>query len=163
MSEPIPGVSWDKRAGKWRARDKRNGQDIHLGNYHTVQEANAARQAYDDYTREHAEAIEAERTMQDQRVRDLLADLSAMPTGPDPDEMEGALCAQSDPDAWYPEKGSGSGWAHIRAICEQCPVIEKCRDYALKNDEPHGIWGGMTPADRRKWWRDREEEEEAAS
>ncbi|SEE85902.1 Transcription factor WhiB [Rhodococcus jostii] len=37
-----------------------------------------------------------------------------------------------------------------RQICQDCPVLAQCRDHALSNDEPYGIWGGMTEADRRR-------------
>lgn len=37
-----------------------------------------------------------------------------------------------------------------REICHDCPVLAQCRDHALSNGEPYGIWGGMTEADRRR-------------
>ena len=37
-----------------------------------------------------------------------------------------------------------------KAICEQCSVTEACLDYALSIREPHGIWGGVTEAERRQ-------------
>ena len=36
-------------------------------------------------------------------------------------------------------------------ICNSiCPVRESCCDYALRQKEPFGIWGGMTKAEREK-------------
>lgn len=35
-----------------------------------------------------------------------------------------------------------------KKICQQCPVIGECRDWARANREP-GVWGGETEADRR--------------
>lgn len=35
-----------------------------------------------------------------------------------------------------------------KAICATCPVVSQCRDWALANNEPWGIWGGMNPAER---------------
>jgi WhiB family redox-sensing transcriptional regulator len=35
-----------------------------------------------------------------------------------------------------------------KAICETCPVIVECREYALEW-ELHGIWGGMTEKERK--------------
>ena len=34
------------------------------------------------------------------------------------------------------------------AICATCPVIQQCRNQALKIQEPYGIWGGLTEDDR---------------
>ena len=36
-----------------------------------------------------------------------------------------------------------------KAICATCPVREPCLAYALRIREPHGIWGGMSEAERR--------------
>lgn len=38
-SSRYKGVDWSKRAGKWRARIKRNGQEIHLGLFESEIEA----------------------------------------------------------------------------------------------------------------------------
>ncbi|WP_411194679.1 WhiB family transcriptional regulator [Rhodococcus jostii] len=32
-----------------------------------------------------------------------------------------------------------------QTICRACPVLQKCRDYAVAANEPHGIWGGLSP------------------
>ncbi|MHA4854481.1 WhiB family transcriptional regulator [Rhodococcus sp. MSC1_016] len=40
--------------------------------------------------------------------------------------------------------------ARARRICQACPVLAACRDYALAAAEPFGTWGGMTEADRRR-------------
>ncbi|AII08554.1 transcription factor WhiB [Rhodococcus wratislaviensis] len=40
--------------------------------------------------------------------------------------------------------------ANAQQICQDCPVLAQCRDHALTEDEPYGIWGGMTEADRRR-------------
>jgi WhiB family redox-sensing transcriptional regulator len=36
-----------------------------------------------------------------------------------------------------------------KAICATCPVREPCLAYALRIREPHGIWGGLSEAERR--------------
>ena len=35
-----------------------------------------------------------------------------------------------------------------QAICAECPVLLRCRSYALANREPYGVWGGLTETDR---------------
>ena len=58
------------------------------------------------------------------------------------------LCAQTDPEAFFPEKGGSTREA--KKICAGCPVRQKCLDHALANHERHGIWGGLSERDRRK-------------
>jgi hypothetical protein len=42
----------------------------------------------------------------------------------------------------------GSASEKAKRICAQCPVILECRDYSLKSQEPFGVWGGLTEAER---------------
>lgn len=57
------------------------------------------------------------------------------------------LCAQTDPDLFFPEDKSSRV---PKAICARCPVRVTCLDYAIENNETQGIWGGMTAAERRR-------------
>lgn len=59
-----------------------------------------------------------------------------------------ALCAQTDPEAFFPEKGGSTREA--KRICENCDVRAECLEYALENDERFGIWGGLSERERRK-------------
>ncbi|GAA1573758.1 Transcriptional regulator WhiB [Leucobacter aridicollis] len=59
-----------------------------------------------------------------------------------------ALCAQTDPESFFPEKGGSTREA--KRICESCEVRSECLDYALENDERFGIWGGLSERERRK-------------
>jgi WhiB family redox-sensing transcriptional regulator len=61
--------------------------------------------------------------------------------------QDAALCAQVDPDRWYPEKG-GSVREPV-SVCRQCPVRAECLEYALENNEGYGVWGGMSEYARR--------------
>lgn len=36
-----------------------------------------------------------------------------------------------------------------RAVCRHCPVREKCYEFAVKNNETHGIWAGTLPTERK--------------
>jgi WhiB family redox-sensing transcriptional regulator len=62
--------------------------------------------------------------------------------------QERALCAQTDPEAFFPEKGGSTREA--KKICEVCPVREQCLAYALEHDERFGIWGGLSERERRR-------------
>lgn len=59
-----------------------------------------------------------------------------------------ALCSQTDPEAFFPEKGGST--RDVKRICADCDVRDKCLDYALGNDEQFGIWGGLSERERRK-------------
>ncbi|MDR0435745.1 MAG: WhiB family transcriptional regulator [Propionibacteriaceae bacterium] len=61
--------------------------------------------------------------------------------------QELALCAQTDPEAFFPEKGGSTREA--KRVCAQCEVREECLEYALVNDERFGIWGGLSERERR--------------
>ncbi|CAL8972166.1 MAG: transcription factor WhiB [Cellulomonas sp. 73-145] len=62
--------------------------------------------------------------------------------------QERALCAQTDPEAFFPEKGGSTREA--KKVCTQCEVRAECLEYALANDERFGIWGGLSERERRK-------------
>ncbi|MHA7306329.1 WhiB family transcriptional regulator [Arthrobacter sp. TMN-49] len=59
-----------------------------------------------------------------------------------------ALCAQTDPEAFFPEKGGSTRDA--KKVCGACNVKAKCLEYALANDERFGIWGGLSERERRR-------------
>jgi WhiB family transcriptional regulator, redox-sensing transcriptional regulator len=64
------------------------------------------------------------------------------------DWQERALCAQTDPEAFFPEKGGSTREA--KRICSGCEVRAECLDYALAHDERFGIWGGLSERERRR-------------
>ncbi|WBU37795.1 WhiB family transcriptional regulator [Homoserinibacter sp. YIM 151385] len=64
-----------------------------------------------------------------------------------------SLCAQTDPEAFFPEKGGSTRDA--KRICASCEVRSQCLEYALENDERFGIWGGLSERERRKLRRSR--------
>ena len=64
-----------------------------------------------------------------------------------------ALCAETDPDIFFPEKGGST--APATSVCASGPVQAECLEYAISNDIRHGIWGGMSDNDRRRISRER--------
>lgn len=68
--------------------------------------------------------------------------------GEEPSWQEKALCAQTDPEAFFPEKGGSTREA--KRVCLSCEVKAECLEYALANDERFGIWGGLSERERRK-------------
>lgn len=61
---------------------------------------------------------------------------------------DGALCAQTDPDAFFPETGHDPLLA--RMVCAGCQVRSECLDYALSRGERYGVWGGLSERERRR-------------
>jgi WhiB family transcriptional regulator, redox-sensing transcriptional regulator len=59
-----------------------------------------------------------------------------------------ALCAETDPEAFFPEKGGSTREA--KRICTGCEVRAECLEFALGNDERFGIWGGLSERERRR-------------
>lgn len=59
-----------------------------------------------------------------------------------------ALCAETDPEAFFPEKGGSTRDA--KRVCRACEVRSECLEYALANDERFGIYGGLSPMERRR-------------
>ena len=62
--------------------------------------------------------------------------------------QERSLCAQTDPEAFFPEKGGSTREA--KRVCVGCEVRVECLEYALAKDERFGIWGGLSERERRK-------------
>lgn len=65
-----------------------------------------------------------------------------------PEWQERALCAQTDPEAFYPETGGSTREA--KRICGRCVVRAECLEYAVGQRERFGIWGGLSERERRK-------------
>ena len=68
---------------------------------------------------------------------------------------DAALCAQVDPERWFPEKGGSTRAA--KQICSRCPVSAECLEFALEDEDAfrHGVWGATTERERRLLRRDR--------
>lgn len=65
------------------------------------------------------------------------------------DWRKDAVCAQTDPDVFYPDNGQPS--RHAKRFCATCPVKTPCLDYALRHDERFGVWGGLSERQRRDY------------
>jgi WhiB family redox-sensing transcriptional regulator len=59
-----------------------------------------------------------------------------------------ALCAQTDPELFFPEKGGSP--VPAKRVCRVCPVRLPCLAFALAGDERHGVWGGLSERERRR-------------
>ena len=62
-------------------------------------------------------------------------------------------CSQA-PDLFFPDTDPKHGHplGHIRLdkkACKSCPLLMECGTYAIKYNEEHGVWGGMSPGERK--------------
>lgn len=57
-------------------------------------------------------------------------------------------CRGADTNLFFPDHGQDP--AEAKAICRGCPLLARCRRWAL--DQPaialHGVWGGLSQAER---------------
>ena len=67
--------------------------------------------------------------------------------GDAPPWQEQALCSQTDPEAFFPDKGGSTREA--KRICGRCDVKAECLQYALDREERYGVWGGLSERERR--------------
>jgi WhiB family redox-sensing transcriptional regulator len=75
-------------------------------------------------------------------------------------QLRGA-CRDMDSAAFFhPDRERGPARTHrdaqAKRVCHRCPVIVQCREYALGVQEPFGVWGGLSAAERAVLLRDQE-------
>jgi WhiB family redox-sensing transcriptional regulator len=61
---------------------------------------------------------------------------------------ERALCAETDPEIFFPEKGGSTREA--KKVCLSCEARSFCLESALETGERFGIRGGLSERERRK-------------
>lgn len=71
-----------------------------------------------------------------------------------------ALCAQTDPDAFFPERGTSA--ADPKRICRRCPVKADCLEWALDRPKEPGVYGATTYVERKRIRKQRKVAAEAA-
>ena len=62
--------------------------------------------------------------------------------------VDDALCAQTDPEIFFPAKGMASKAAV--QVCRACPVQTPCLSEALDGEPTWGMRGGLTPRQRSR-------------
>lgn len=65
--------------------------------------------------------------------------------------VDRAVCGEPDSQhMMFPHPMDTVGIELAKAACRRCPVVDPCLDRALAAGESHGIWGGLTPEERRQ-------------
>ncbi len=61
----------------------------------------------------------------------------------------------AESDALFFPEGRSTAFIEHRAqkVCHRCPIMQECRDWALSRYEEYGVWGGLTPRQRRDVWK----------
>ena len=66
------------------------------------------------------------------------------------DWADQALCKGMDVSHFFPEASvSRQYYKKAKEICEACPVVNECKNFALENEIAHGFWGGLNPTERK--------------
>lgn len=63
--------------------------------------------------------------------------------------FETAACVGCPHDWFFPE-GQSPNYDNARLVCGECSMREACLDYAIKGNMEFGMFGGLSPADRRR-------------
>ena len=70
-----------------------------------------------------------------------------------------AACKGADPKLFFAEeRGDVQLYVKARKICERCSVRKTCLDYAMTNEVDVGVWGGLSPLERKRLKRRRAKE-----
>jgi WhiB family redox-sensing transcriptional regulator len=87
------------------------------------------------------------KTMDEGTLQFLFALAGPVLDGPDRGEWtKRARCTETDPEVFFPVKGESAQPA--KAICARCEVRAHCLAHAIRADEEHGVWGGLSRAER---------------
>jgi WhiB family transcriptional regulator, redox-sensing transcriptional regulator len=87
----------------------------------------------------------------DRHLRAEVVDVPATLNLADQDWRAMALCARSDPDLFFAPGALEHKLA--KRVCRHCPVRKQCLAYAMDAPVDHGIWGGLTERERRRYRR----------
>lgn len=70
--------------------------------------------------------------------------------------LAGAVCRGMSVEVFFPgERATYMEYEPARRLCRSCPVQGTCLEWAIENREPLGMWGGLTPKERRQLVRER--------
>ena len=63
-----------------------------------------------------------------------------------------AACQDEDPELFFPIGNTGPALVQIeeaKVVCQRCPVLEPCLQWALDSGQDAGVWGGLSEDERR--------------
>src|SRR5882762_7953430 len=85
----------------------------------------------------------------------ITTNLAVLPMRPkytpeDVEWMAKARCLGMDPSLFFPHENDSPESEQAKDVCKRCPVRQECLEFAIKNHENYGIWGGLTEMERRR-------------
>ncbi len=69
---------------------------------------------------------------------------SDIDNGPD---LTAGACVSFQDDRMF--RGSPTSVARAKIVCQPCPVKAPCLKAAMDRGDTHGVWGGLSPSERR--------------
>lgn len=68
-----------------------------------------------------------------------------------------SACLGVDPALFFPDRSEDSptSYTEARKVCAECPVRAECLDAAIARHEKFGMFGGLTPPERRRYAKNR--------
>lgn len=63
---------------------------------------------------------------------------------------EDIACDPSNADGFFPDAGGEFQARAAVRVCERCPAIEACAEWAISTRQQWGVWGGLTRNERAK-------------
>ena len=74
----------------------------------------------------------------------------------DPDFIPAGMvppCREVDPELFFPVLGDK--YEEAREVCQTCPLVQPCGQWAIDTNERFGMWGALTPEERstQRWLR----------
>lgn len=66
--------------------------------------------------------------------------------------MKEANCRNMDVELFFLEEQTGRNYSDFaKEVCNTCDVSQQCLDYANKNMFDYGMFGGMSPNERKRY------------
>ncbi len=59
-------------------------------------------------------------------------------------------CADVDPDVFFPDRYTIESTAEAKRICRTCVFLQECGVWAIRTGISDGVWGSLTPYERRE-------------
>jgi hypothetical protein len=64
------------------------------------------------------------------------------------DDAKEQIPCTNYPELFFPDKADGESAGQAKRLCRSCPVLAQCGIYGIQF-ERYGVWGGLTPVERR--------------
>jgi WhiB family redox-sensing transcriptional regulator len=71
---------------------------------------------------------------------------------PSADWRSRSACLDENPELFFPVGTTGPAVTQVdeaKRICAGCEVRTQCLDWALQENQDHGVWGGLSEDERR--------------